>query len=258
MPLSRPPAPTGAPARRCGGFRCRYRERTASDGAGLGRGEQSSPGSDASVAAPPVRQARPAVSRTSRTTTSRTRPTPRAIRLQSATTKPEPGRSTARRSAGWPESWRRPEPATAVAATPAATTLAMTTTAAVAAAAGSVTQAPRRRGGEGGGGGERDRDTELREDDVVQPVAGILDVLDNYAFVRTSGYLAGPNDVYVSMNMVRKNGLRRGDAITGAVRVAKRRRAAQPAAEVQPAGPAGHRQRRAGRGRQEPSRTSTS
>ena len=50
----------------------------------------------------------------------------------------------------------------------------------------------RRRGdrpGEGGGGGN---DTELREDDVVQPVAGILDVLDNYAFVRTSGYLAGP------------------------------------------------------------------
>jgi len=78
----------------------------------------------------------------------------------------------------------------------------------------------RERGGEGGGGGG-ERDTELREDDVVQPVAGILDVLDNYAFVRTSGYLAGPNDVYVSMNMVRKNGLRRGDAITGAVRVPK-------------------------------------
>ncbi len=77
----------------------------------------------------------------------------------------------------------------------------------------------RRRGertpGEGAGGSE----AELREDDVVQPVAGILDVLDNYAFVRTSGYLAGPNDVYVSMNMVRKNGLRRGDAVTGAVRV---------------------------------------
>ncbi|GJF16143.1 transcription termination factor Rho [Mycolicibacterium cyprinidarum] len=77
----------------------------------------------------------------------------------------------------------------------------------------------RERGGEGGGGGGGDRDTELREDDVVQPVAGILDVLDNYAFVRTSGYLAGLNDVYVSMNMVRKNGLRRGDAVTGAVRV---------------------------------------
>jgi transcription termination factor Rho len=79
--------------------------------------------------------------------------------------------------------------------------------------------------GGGSGGGDRgdrgDRDTELREDDVVQPVAGILDVLDNYAFVRTSGYLAGPNDVYVSMNMVRKNGLRRGDAVTGAVRVSR-------------------------------------
>jgi transcription termination factor Rho len=74
----------------------------------------------------------------------------------------------------------------------------------------------RRRRGERSGDGA---DTELREDDVVQPVAGILDVLDNYAFVRTSGYLAGPHDVYVSMNMVRKNGLRRGDAVTGAVRV---------------------------------------
>ncbi|MBV9321726.1 MAG: transcription termination factor Rho [Mycobacterium sp.] len=74
----------------------------------------------------------------------------------------------------------------------------------------------RRRRGERSGDGT---EAELREDDVVQPVAGILDVLDNYAFVRTSGYLAGPNDVYVSMNMVRKNGLRRGDAVTGAVRV---------------------------------------
>lgn len=73
----------------------------------------------------------------------------------------------------------------------------------------------RRRGERTGDGAE----AELREDDVVQPVAGILDVLDNYAFVRTSGYLAGPHDVYVSMNMVRKNGLRRGDAVTGAVRV---------------------------------------
>ncbi|WP_067811443.1 transcription termination factor Rho, partial [Nocardia beijingensis] len=78
----------------------------------------------------------------------------------------------------------------------------------------------RRRGRDrdGGGGGGESRELEIREDDVLQPVAGILDVLDNYAFVRTSGYLAGPNDVYVSMNLVRKNGLRRGDAITGAVR----------------------------------------
>jgi transcription termination factor Rho len=59
---------------------------------------------------------------------------------------------------------------------------------------------------------------EVREDDVLLPVAGILDVLDNYAFVRTSGYLSGPNDVYVSLSLVRKYWLRRGDAITGAVR----------------------------------------
>jgi transcription termination factor Rho len=69
-------------------------------------------------------------------------------------------------------------------------------------------------GGRGGGGG----DTEIREDDVLLPVGGILDVLDNYAFVRTSGYLAGPNDVYVSLSLVRRYGLRRGDAVTGVVR----------------------------------------
>ena len=50
------------------------------------------------------------------------------------------------------------------------------------------------------------------------PVAGILDIRDNYGFVRTSGYLPGPNDVYVSLNQVRKAGLRKGDAITGAVK----------------------------------------
>lgn len=59
---------------------------------------------------------------------------------------------------------------------------------------------------------------ELREDDVLIPIAGILDVLDNYAFVRTSGYLPGPNDVYVSLNQVKRYGLRRGDAIQGAIR----------------------------------------
>nr|WP_042195125.1 transcription termination factor Rho [Kibdelosporangium sp. MJ126-NF4]CEL21691.1 Transcription termination factor Rho [Kibdelosporangium sp. MJ126-NF4]CTQ92471.1 Transcription termination factor Rho [Kibdelosporangium sp. MJ126-NF4] len=77
----------------------------------------------------------------------------------------------------------------------------------------------RRRGGraEGGTGGGGS-DTEVREDDVLLPVAGVLDVLENYAFVRTSGYLAGPNDVYVSLSLVRRYGLRRGDAITGLVR----------------------------------------
>lgn len=61
-------------------------------------------------------------------------------------------------------------------------------------------------------------DTELTEDDVLAPVAGILDVLDNYAFIRTSGYLPGPNDVYVTMKQVRQYNLRKGDAVVGAIR----------------------------------------
>lgn len=86
----------------------------------------------------------------------------------------------------------------------------------------------RRRGrgerGEGdgaAGGGSGGREPQVSEDDVLVPVAGIIDVLDNYAFVRTTGYLAGPNDVYVSMSQIKKYGLRRGDAITGAVRAAR-------------------------------------
>ncbi len=61
-------------------------------------------------------------------------------------------------------------------------------------------------------------DTTILDDDILVPAAGILDVLDNYAFVRTSGYLPGTEDVYVSLSMVRKYGLRRGDAIVGQVR----------------------------------------
>ncbi|MGW4549619.1 transcription termination factor Rho [Streptomyces violaceorubidus] len=73
--------------------------------------------------------------------------------------------------------------------------------------------------------GRRGRDEiqepQINEDDVLIPVAGILDILDNYAFIRTSGYLPGPNDVYVSLAQVRKNGLRKGDHLTGAVRQPK-------------------------------------
>lgn len=54
----------------------------------------------------------------------------------------------------------------------------------------------------------------------LQPIAGILDVIDsNTAFVRTSGYHAGPADVYVNNQMIRRFGLRAGDAITGMVRM---------------------------------------
>jgi transcription termination factor Rho len=63
-----------------------------------------------------------------------------------------------------------------------------------------------------------DFETEITEDDVLIPVAGILDVLDNYAFVRTSGYLPGNNDVYVSLGQVKKYNLRKGDAVVGAIR----------------------------------------
>ncbi|MGW1765314.1 transcription termination factor Rho [Streptomyces sp. NPDC002073] len=62
---------------------------------------------------------------------------------------------------------------------------------------------------------------QVADDDVLIPVAGILDILDNYAFIRTSGYLPGPNDVYVSLAQVRKSGLRKGDHVTGAVRQPK-------------------------------------
>jgi transcription termination factor Rho len=81
----------------------------------------------------------------------------------------------------------------------------------------------RRRGRERGnrqqpGGQRNEPDTTILDDDVLTPAAGILDVLDNYAFVRTSGYLPGADDVYVSLSMVRKYGLRRGDAVVGQVR----------------------------------------
>jgi transcription termination factor Rho len=67
---------------------------------------------------------------------------------------------------------------------------------------------------------ERGGDAEpvISEDDVLIPIAGILDVLDNYGFVRTTGYLPGPDDVYVSLSQVRRHGLRKGDVIEGAVR----------------------------------------
>ena len=78
----------------------------------------------------------------------------------------------------------------------------------------------RNRSGNRPGGRDRFGEAEpvIAEDDVLVPIAGILDILDNYAFVRTSGYLPGPNDIYVSLAQVRRYGLRKGDAVTGVVR----------------------------------------
>jgi len=59
----------------------------------------------------------------------------------------------------------------------------------------------------------------LSEDDVLAPISGVLDILDNYAFVRTTGYLPGTNDVYVSLAQVKKYNLRKGDHVLGAIRV---------------------------------------
>jgi transcription termination factor Rho len=76
----------------------------------------------------------------------------------------------------------------------------------------------RDRRGNRNGGMNDEAEPEISPDDVLVPVAGILDVLDNYAFVRTSGYLPGPNDVYVSLSQVKKYSLRKGDAVVGAIR----------------------------------------
>ena len=76
----------------------------------------------------------------------------------------------------------------------------------------------------GGGNVGMDRyesDPTVSEDDVLVPARGILDVLDNYAFVRTSGYLPGNDDAYVSLSMVKKFALRKGDVITGQIRATK-------------------------------------
>jgi transcription termination factor Rho len=60
----------------------------------------------------------------------------------------------------------------------------------------------------------------VTEDDVLVPVAGILDCVEekNTWFVRTAGYYSSPEDVYVANSFVRRFGLRRGDAVTGVIR----------------------------------------
>lgn len=71
-------------------------------------------------------------------------------------------------------------------------------------------------------------DIEVSDDDILLPVAGILDLMDSYAFVRTTGYLPSAADVYVSLNQVKRYGLRRGDAVTGAIRQPREGEQQQP------------------------------
>ncbi|MBK4137196.1 transcription termination factor Rho [Corynebacterium macginleyi] len=78
-----------------------------------------------------------------------------------------------------------------------------------------------RRGGRGNTDNHGGNDLQVREGDELQAVGGILDVVDNnVSFLRTTGYRAGDADVFVNKNIVRRLGLRSGDAITGQVKVA--------------------------------------
>jgi len=89
----------------------------------------------------------------------------------------------------------------------------------------------RGRGSSGGGGGgalpayvrdERWEDLEAEDDASAEIRTGILDLLpEGYGFLRTSGYLPGDRDVYVSVSQVRRFHLRKGDEITGSVRSPK-------------------------------------
>ncbi len=55
-----------------------------------------------------------------------------------------------------------------------------------------------------------------------QEVSGVLDIMqDGYGFLRTNGYLPGENDAYVAANMIRRNGLRKGDLVAGQIRPAR-------------------------------------
>ena len=77
-----------------------------------------------------------------------------------------------------------------------------------------------RRGRDRDGGGNGGNDLQIREGDEVQVVGGILEVVDNnVAFLRTTGYRTASSDVFVNNNLVRRLGLRSGDALTGKVKV---------------------------------------
>jgi len=62
---------------------------------------------------------------------------------------------------------------------------------------------------------------QLAENDVPISGAGVLETLtDGFGFLRSpeANYLAGPDDIYVSPNQVRRFGLRTGDTVEGQIR----------------------------------------
>ncbi len=79
----------------------------------------------------------------------------------------------------------------------------------------------RQSGGDRGPRPERDYTPSESQADIIEGElrTGILDVLpEGYGFLRTSGYLPGSSDIYVSLSQIRRFALRRGDEITGQVR----------------------------------------
>ncbi|MGH7094134.1 MAG: transcription termination factor Rho, partial [Stellaceae bacterium] len=62
---------------------------------------------------------------------------------------------------------------------------------------------------------------QLAENDVTISGDGVLEILsDGFGFLRSpeANYLAGPDDIYVSPNQVRRFGLRTGDTVEGQIR----------------------------------------
>jgi transcription termination factor Rho len=79
----------------------------------------------------------------------------------------------------------------------------------------------RRRRGRERIGGEQGGAPETPWQGELVPVKGLLDLREEgYGFLRTSGYLPGPKDVYVSVSQARRFSLRKGDAIEGGCRPA--------------------------------------
>ena len=80
-----------------------------------------------------------------------------------------------------------------------------------------------RRGGQRNNNRNQQHNQQAEHQEVpLKPIAGILDIIDsNIAFVRTTGYQAGSQDVFVPQNFIHKYGLRRGDQIVGAIKAPK-------------------------------------
>jgi transcription termination factor Rho len=79
---------------------------------------------------------------------------------------------------------------------------------------------------------DNSRTHKSHENGSPQPVTGILDIVDNRAFVRTDSYLPGPRDAPVPLRLVREHRLRRGDTVTGTARPAGRDERPEPLVQV--------------------------